>query len=689
MAVDHEVRLPDAGFTSLPPMKLQTKLFIALVAGLLVVYLGSSLVQRYFSLSEVGHFSQTSKAGELERHWQWVDAFQQEVSTSLEGVMAGGDMDLFEKIIHKQASVPGMQEASLSDAKGRIVYSSVPTRLHGDLPVELKAQLLSHAEPVKRQADGAFEIYKPLLAEQNCVSCHIERHAGDVIGVLSLRFSGQALKTAEQSWTKFDDDFSRANALATVCTTVILVVILAILVGFCVRHLMSRPLELTAGELAEQAQNVRQAASNITASSQTLAEGASEQAASLEETSSALEEMASMTKRNADNARQANDFAKQAREAADRGIGDVQSMSAAMEALKGSSDDVAKIIKTIEEIAFQTNILALNAAVEAARAGEAGMGFAVVADEVRNLAQRCAQAANEISGKIEGAIAKTGQGVEISGKVAQTLNDIVTKVRRVDELVAEVAGASRAQTEGLAQINTAVGQLDKVTQNNAANAEEGAASAEELNSQAEVLKQSVVRLLGMVGGQTTGGAAEAEAPARPQFARRSPRADIPMLPPLKQAGIVAWNEEKMSTGVPSVDTQHRELIQRINELHADCVAGKAREELMEHLEFLGHYAQTHFAQEEKIMDDHQCPSRGQNKAAHAKFLKDYEQLVAMVNQNGATTKVALQVKQMLGDWLSNHICRIDTGLRNCTANHRVPVASRRSELPMNGDFKDF
>ena len=131
--------------------------------------------------------------------------------------------------------------------------------------------------------------------------------------------------------------------------------------------------------------------------------------------------MSTMTKRNAENAQKANDLAKQARTAADKGAGDMQAMTAAMEAIKVSSDDIAKIIKTIDEIAFQTNILALNAAVEAARAGEAGMGFAVVADEVRNLAQRSAQAAKETAAKIEGAIAKTAQGVEISGKVAKTL----------------------------------------------------------------------------------------------------------------------------------------------------------------------------------------------------------------------------------------------------------------------------
>jgi len=301
--------------------------------------------------------------------------------------------------------------------------------------------------------------------------------------------------------------------------------------GFLVVAGLNRVLKRVSSSLGDGAEQVTSAAGQVSSSSQTLAEGASEQAASLEETSSSLEEMSSMTKRNADNAQKANELAKQARSAADKGAGDMKTMSAAMEAIKISSDDIAKIIKTIDEIAFQTNILALNAAVEAARAGEAGMGFAVVADEVRNLAQRSAQAAKETAGKIEGAIAKTGQGVDISSKVAATLNEIVTKVRQVDELVAEVAGASREQTQGITQINTAVGQMDKVTQSNAANAEESAAAAEELNAQAETMKQSVAELLQLVGGRNqvvrTGNFAPASRaresrPAAPKAKRSAP-----------------------------------------------------------------------------------------------------------------------------------------------------------------------
>ena len=306
------------------------------------------------------------------------------------------------------------------------------------------------------------------------------------------------IANGEKSGANSEKAANRANL--AVDSLSIVVIVLGVVFASIIVTGLNRALRQVANALSEGSAQVASASGQVSASSQSLAEGASEQAASLEETSSSLEEMASMTKRNSENAEKANDLAKQARSAADRGTTDMQTMSSAMEAIKISSDDIAKIIKTIDEIAFQTNILALNAAVEAARAGEAGMGFAVVADEVRNLAQRSAQAAKETAAKIEGAIAKTAQGVDISSKVALTLNEIVTKIRRVDELVAEVTGASREQTQGITQINTAVSQMDKITQSNAANAEESAAAAEELNAQAASMKESVTELLQLVGG---------------------------------------------------------------------------------------------------------------------------------------------------------------------------------------------
>ena len=307
---------------------------------------------------------------------------------------------------------------------------------------------------------------------------------------------------------------SQKAAAATKTTTLCLTLVGALsglLLAFFIARSISKALQMVADTIADGADQTASAAGQVSAASQSLAEGASEQAASLEETSSSLEEMSSMTQRNAENAQKANDLTRQARSAADTGAADMQAMNTAMQEIKISSDEIGKIIKTIDEIAFQTNLLALNAAVEAARAGEAGMGFAVVADEVRNLAQRCAQSAKETAAKIEGAIGKTAQGVQISAKVTQGLQEIVTKVRQVDELVAEVATASKEQSQGITQVNTAVTQMDKVTQSNAANAEESAGAAEELNAQAEALKEAVAQLMRLVGGQETAGAKRAPA----------------------------------------------------------------------------------------------------------------------------------------------------------------------------------
>jgi hemerythrin-like metal-binding protein len=465
---------------------------------------------------------------------------------------------------------------------------------------------------------------------------------------------------------------------------------------------LNRALKRLSSALNDGAEQVNSAASQVSSASQTLAEGASEQAASLEETGSSLQEMASMTKRNAENAAKANDLAREARAAADKGAADMQTMNQAMAAIKASSDDIAKIIKTIDEIAFQTNILALNAAVEAARAGEAGMGFAVVANEVRNLAQRSAAAARETAAKIEGAISKTAQGVDISGKVAATLNEIVTKARQVDELASEVAGASREQTQGITQINAAVAQMDKVTQSNAASAEQSAAAAEQLHAQSQTMKESVRELLELVGaaGQATSQVPPARSVRRQAFphrtnaypvhpngraaARNSDSIPLPAEPGRPPAGIVGWNPQQMSTGVQTIDAQHQELIKRINELHAACLVGTAREELVEQLDFLGKYASEHFAHEEGIMEKHRCPARSQNKAAHVKFLQDYQRLVEMVEAGGATTKVAIELKRMLADWLTSHICRIDTKLRDCAPAHSGPL-----ETPANGDWVNF
>jgi methyl-accepting chemotaxis protein len=263
------------------------------------------------------------------------------------------------------------------------------------------------------------------------------------------------------------------------------------------------PLKKTIEGLRSGAEQTSSASGQVSSASQSLAQGASEQAASVEEVTASIEEMSSMTKQNATNADEAKSLAASAASGTDKGTEAMGRMSTAIEDIKKSSDETAKIIKTIDEIAFQTNLLALNAAVEAARAGEAGKGFAVVAEEVRNLAQRSAQAAKDTAEMIEGSVKNADNGVTISTEVATLLDEISGNNRKVNDLVGEIAAASNEQSQGIDQINTAIGQMDQVTQSNAANAEESASASEELSAQAEQLSGMVDQLQSMVSTSVT------------------------------------------------------------------------------------------------------------------------------------------------------------------------------------------
>ncbi len=279
--------------------------------------------------------------------------------------------------------------------------------------------------------------------------------------------------------------------------------VLAVLAVF-VTWSIPRPFLSIIENLGASVQRNSASASQLSQTSSALAEGATEQAASLEESSASLEEISAGAKQNAANALRANELTRETRAAVEAGTSDVAAMNQAMDAIKASSDGIAKIIKTIDEIAFQTNILALNAAVEAARAGEAGAGFAVVAEEVRALAQRSASAAKETADKIEDSVSKSRHGAVVCQKVAQGLQQIASKTLAVDQLVAEIAQASSEQTKGIEQVNSAVTQMDKVVQGGAARAEEGATVAQELTAQSTSLEQSVKELRDMVGGGTCG-----------------------------------------------------------------------------------------------------------------------------------------------------------------------------------------
>jgi len=287
------------------------------------------------------------------------------------------------------------------------------------------------------------------------------------------------------------------------------------LISLGITRRITRSIRQVIQELRASSRELVGAAEQVSTSSQILASGSSEQAASLEEASASLEEISGMTRRNAESASEAKELANQTRRAAETGAGSMEEMKRAMDEIKSSSANIAKIVKTIDEIAFQTNILALNAAVEAARAGEAGAGFAVVAEEVRALAQRSADSAKETATRIDDSVARSEHGVQIGLQVAQGFGEIVGKARQVDEIVAQIAVASNEQNQGVTQVTSAVAQMDKITQSNASSAEESAAAAEELNAQAQVMRQSVRSLQELIGGATREEMADEPGPSRP------------------------------------------------------------------------------------------------------------------------------------------------------------------------------
>jgi len=403
---------------------------------------------------------------------------------------------LEEKVV---AALSRYERDFISDEESRRLYAPIREAHEAIVATRTKIDALDR--------DSGGDEFKQLIEQQRLIT--------EVQDPNYTRFLTAVQAAAASSYTRGQTiaETSRAQTSVTMwllgISSLLAVVIAGALAWITVRRISAALGGITV-DLHRGARHTASAARQVSIASQTLAGGATEQAAAIEETSSSLEEMSTMIRATADNSQKAKELASEARAQAGAGLGTMSLMSEAMQEIGAASADVSKIVKNIDEIAFQTTILALNAAVEAARAGEAGAGFAVVADEVRSLAQRSAAAAKETSEKIEAAIASTQRGSRSCENVGDSLEQIAAKVAEADTLVAEIAAAAKEQAQGIRQVGSAMTQMDKVTQGNASNAEQTSAAAQELSSQAALLQESVEHLRSLIASTS-----DPSAPTRP------------------------------------------------------------------------------------------------------------------------------------------------------------------------------
>jgi methyl-accepting chemotaxis protein len=374
------------------------------------------------------------------------------------------------------------------------------------LDSERARKLKALADQVRTIANDGKTTYTAMLGAGGTMTEQMQEQMRALASATDGAKSG-LVKMREQTATDLRNELSNAvsgsvqqrwlNAGVFVMT----MVIAGVFVFFTIRRAVVGVLRSVVFGLREGAAQIASAASQVASSAQSLSQGSNEQASAVHETSASLEHMAEMTRHSAKHAAEAATLVAQVHGLVDDSNRALKEMVVSMSSIEDSSHKVAKIIKTIDEIAFQTNILALNAAVEAARAGEAGMGFAVVADEVRTLAQRSAQAARDTAALIEESIGNTERGRDRVQVVVSSVTAITSNVDKVKHLVDEVSSSTREQAHGIDQVTAAVAKIGQVTQTTAATAEESAAASEELNAQAETAMSEVARLAELVGDQ--------------------------------------------------------------------------------------------------------------------------------------------------------------------------------------------
>ncbi len=480
-------------------MKLHTKLIVSLLAGLIIVVTIAQIIQYNSAVQQIIDLSEANIALLREREEISAKNIYLSVERSIAGSLERGEMEKFTRLLRAQKDVEGLLEFSLFDKEGTVTHSSDNSFLGKQLPTDLEERLFNDPRMFLQYTDEAIEIYQPQPITPDCVRCHTDWEVGGVGGFTYFRFSTKALSDANQQSVTTIANMKESSYKNSLYTVIGVIIVLVTAMYLLVSLFVARPLnkfvgllqrfekdegDLTRripirsrdeiGVLARLFNSFIENLNNVITQAQKAAfvvgSGASQQASAVEETSSSIEEIAGMTKHNASKAQEANNLMQEIIDDIETADNSMTSLNTAMEELSNASTETAKIIKTIDEIAFQTNLLALNAAVEAARAGQAGEGFAVVADEVRNLAMRSAEAAKNTAILIEDTVKKIKEGGSLLKTTTNAFVDVSARSKKASELVNEIAVASSEQSQGVDQINRALAEIDESTQQNASQA---------------------------------------------------------------------------------------------------------------------------------------------------------------------------------------------------------------------------
>ena len=414
---------------------------------------------------------------------------------------------------------------------------------------------------------------------------------------------------------------------------------------------MNRNLSSTLSQINIASDEVANGADQVSSGAQALSQGATEQASAVEELAATINDISMQVQKTADNAREASAKVTEAQNELLFSNEHMSEMIEAMQEIEQKSGDIGKIIKTIEDIAFQTNILALNAAVEAARAGEAGKGFAVVADEVRNLASKSAEAASNTTNLIAGTIQAVTNGTHIAGQTAEALRVTVESTKQVVDYVDKISNAAIEQADAINQVTQGVDQISSVVQTNSATAEESAAASQELAGQSQLLKT----LVGKFHLRRENGAEEQTTLTRSAtYQQEGPKIQRNRIP------VRTYDfTEDLLTGNDMIDEQHEQLFGHINNLLRACGEGKGRVELGRAVQFLIDYTEEHFSAEERLQDKYKYPDRENHKRYHEAFKHAIRELADELERDGATVTLVGKINKSVGDWLVNHVKKQD------------------------------